>query len=602
MTLRPLNNRSLQNYPKIQIDRGSVIKPCVAEQTGAHLVDKSASSWKKIFYDVWYEGVPFILRHISNLKVPNNSNKYYTFLVQAIKYVALLMLHIHRVYLYIYEYFYPYSLMSLDEVCKEFARCSNWNESVIRAFAWHPNYNRCALAVCNDFVYVYEEATRIRVLRHNHQRKIVDIAWQPNNKEILVVASQTHIIIWRISETTSGLRDISKSSNFTYLAPGLHFIKKDKELNIGSVSRNENLNGFADNSLSSQSNDKNMRILENILPPPITSIQFDQTGNKLYACSPNSSKIAILDISKIFNNSPAQNDSNDKNIKYLRKFGQGVTKLLWSPQKNRLASANTSLSLRVFEPFKWTCNKWPIQGGIIQDMVWSKPSGHMLLIANKNEPYLYSLPFLDTPQANDVGGNKSIMRALDLSATRNEFGGMVGGRVQSLAWDKNGKRLAISFKDNPESILLYKTAERPTVEFQQLGMIQSDNGSLPLLLDFHDKFENGSLLTICWSDGNCQHIPLSYGPQEQNNRNGMRRDDQFDKSFDQSMINLNETNQSPKTPKSLTNFCHVSGNNSISSFSTSLLPINKVQHQTTLFSLSAKLPYENNISSTSSDS
>lgn len=570
MTLRPLNNRSLQNYPKIQIDRGSVIKPCVADRDTDNHIDKPPSSWRKLIYDIWHKGIPFILQRVSDLKVPSNSNKYYIYLIQAIKYVALLMLHIHRVYLYIYEYFYPYSLMSLDEVCVEFSRCPRWNESVIRAFAWHPNYDRCALAVCNDIIYVYEGANRIRLLRHNHQRKIVDLAWQPNNKEVLVVATQTNIILWRISDIKIS-KESSRSSNITYLAPGLHFIKPDKELS-----------------------DDNFKLLENILPPPIVSIQFDQSNEKVYACSPNSSRIAILDISKIFN-PDTRTHPKDKGIEYLWRFGQGFTKVLWSPQKNRLATATTSSFVRVFEPFKWSCNKWSLQGGIIQDMVWSKPSGRMLLMANKNEPYLYALPFLDSPQANDVGGNKSIMMALDLTATRSEFGDFVGGRIQSVAWDKNGKRLAISFKDNPQSILLYKTIERPTVDFQQLGMIQSDNGSLPLLLDFHDKFENGSLLTICWSDGNCQHIPLGHGPQEQLTRNGIVRDDKFDKSPNQSTKNFNESIQSPRTPKSLTNFCQVSGNNSITSLSTSLLPINKVQHQTTLFSLSPRNPLlENN--------
>lgn len=591
MTLRPLNNRSLQNYPKIHIDRGSVIKPCVANQATDNHIDRPATSWMKIIHDIWHKGIPFILHHISEMKVPIQSNKYYIYLIQAIKYVALLMLHIHRVYLYIYEYFYPYSLMSLDEVCVEFSRSPKWNESVVRAFAWHPNYDRCALAICNDIIYVYEKATRIRLLRHNHQKKIIDLAWQPNNKEVLVVATQTHIILWRISDTQAH-NDISRSSNITYLAPGLHFIKKDKEPH--KIATQKNGIQTNDNSMSTQVSDNNLKLLEYILPPPIVSIQFDQSSGKLYACSPNSSKIAIVDVNGVLNSKNLRIDAKDKNIEYLWRFGQGITKVLWSPQQNRLASATTSSLVRVFEPYGWSCNKWPIPGGIIQDIAWSRPSGRMLLIANKNEPCLYALPFFDSPQANDVGGNKSIMKALDLTATRSEFGDLVGGRVQSIAWDRDGKRLAISFKDNPQSILLYKTIEKPTLEFQQLGMIQSDNGSLPLLLDFHDKFENGSLLTICWSDGNCQHIPLSHGPQEQHSRNSSFRDDNLDKSLDQSSKNFSDSAQSPKAPKSLTNFCHVSGNNSITSFSGSLLPINKVQHQTTLFSLSPRPPLSEN--------
>lgn len=593
----PLNiNQSLQNYPKIQIDRGSVIKPCVANQVAAdQFIEGPASSWKKILHDVWHEGIPFILRCVSDLHVPTNSNKYYTHFIRAVKYLALLMLHIHRVYLYIYGYFYPYSLLSLDELCNEFSRCPNWTESVIRAFAWHPNHDRCAVAICNDYIYVYEGPTRIRVLRHNHQRKIVDLAWKPNDKEILVVATQTHIILWRVSSNKSGSLGL-KEGIHNQILPGMHLILREKESQLNGSPRREVSDNNLDLTGSSQASGKNLKLLANVLPAPIVSIQFDLSGDKLYACSPNSSKIAIIDVSALFSTDSAK---DDQQVEYLQKYGQGITKLLWSPDKSRLVTATTSSFFRVFEPYQWTCNKWTIQSSVVQDMVWSKPMGRMLLIANKTESCLYALPFLDNSQPKDVGGNKSLMKALDLAATRSEFGDLVGSRVQSLAWDKNGKRLAISFKDNPESILLYRTVEKPTVEFHQLGVIKSDNKSIPLLMDFHDKFKNGALLTICWSDGNCQHLPLCYTPNEQT-RPGFSSNNGLNGSLNQSFNTSSEFNSSPKTPRSLTNFCHVSGNNSITSFPSSMMPMSRLQHQTTLFSLSDKsLLMKNNTSNDS---
>lgn len=541
ISARSFNNQNLQNYPSIQIDRGSVIKPCVADQIAAdQFLDSPKPGWRRMVSDIWQQGIIFILKHISNLNEPSNSNKYYCYFIKAVKYVALLMLHIHSVYLYLYGYFFPYSLMTLDEVCDEFSRCPKWSEAVIRAFSWHPNQDRCALAICNDYIYVYEGGTRIRVLRHNHQRKIVDLAWQPSSRDILVVATQTNIIIWRVIESGGPLnfRDTSRASNITYIVPRLQFISYEpKRPHVNGISKHSSMDITADGVNSLQHSSEHMfQILENVLPPPIISIQFDLSGDKLLACSPNSSKIAVIDMKKVLNSDVLLTDKNEKPIEYIRRMGQGVTRLLWSPEKTRLVTATTSTFFRVFEPFKWTCRKWPSQGSVIQDMVWSKPSGRMLLIANKEEACLYALPFLDTPQAGDVGGNKSIMKALDLSATRNELGGFVGGRVQSFAWDKNGKRLAISFKDNPESILLYRTTEKPTVEFHQIGILQSENSSTPLLMEFHDKFKDGSLLTICWSDGNCQHVPLKY-PSE-------------------------EPSSPPKTPRSLTSFCQVSGNKS----------------------------------------
>lgn len=571
---RPYNNSlvpSTKNYPKIHIDRGSLIKPYVADIRATDIyVHKQTSNWRKIIHDIRHEGLPFILKFVSDLKIPNNANKYYIHLVKAIKYIALLMLHLHRVYLYIYGYFYPYSLMTCDEICDEFSRNYKLSEAVIKSFAWHPNYDRCAVAICNDFIYVYDGPTRIRVLRHNKQEKIVDLAWQPNVKEILVVATQTSIIIWRISESNnysnSNQLNIMKNNNLINLiGPSSRLIKTEKESSAnGSMNKvngnlstlNNDTSGVRDGVVNSSSNsitiknqisNQNFILLENLLPPPIISIQFINDGSKLYACSPNSSKIAILDINNLVyhKNESSSLEKQSDHIKYLRKFGQGITKVAWSPDNKRMALGTTSNFTRVYEAFNWTCNKWSTQN-VIQDMIWSRPTGRILLMASKNESALYALPFLDNAQPNDVGGNKSMMKALDLNATaRGEFEELVGGCIQSFAWDKEGKRLAISFKDDPESIILYNTVEAPTIEFHQIGVIQSGNKSTPLLMDFHDNFKNGSLLTICWSDGNIQHIPFNYKQPYSHNRT-------MKNSFIESSDQL-----SPKTPRSLTNFFYV---------------------------------------------
>jgi hypothetical protein len=587
-SIRPFVTQNLQNYPQIHIDRGSVIKPCNADQNAAdQFIHRHKTSWKRVFYDIWQEGIPLILRWLSNLKTTSNTSIYHPYIAKALKYVAFILLHIHRIYQMIYGYFFPYAFMPLDEVCDEFSRCTKWSEAVIRAFSWHPDHDRCALAICNDYIYVYQGSSRIKVLRHAQQRKITDMAWQPSNKEILVVSTQTNIIIWRICETYNSQLNFSRGT--AYLTPGLQLIMRAKESPITANGTMKQVNVSANSQCDSISNNQHMnskdfKILNNVLPAPIITIRFDSSGNRLYACSPNSCKIAVLDIDRLFNSDSSESPNVDqKPIEYITKYGQGITRLMWSPHMNRLAAATTSFLVRVFEPSKWSSNSWSLED-LVQDFVWSKPHGRILLIAKKSEPILYALPFLDDPQAGDVGGNKSLVKALDLSATVSESGDMVGGLIQSLAWDKNGKRLAISFKENPESILLYKTVERPTVEFHQLGLIQNENRSLPLLLNFHDNFKNGSLLTVCWSDGTCQHIPMFYMPDERM-PNGATGNDSLNRTSNNSFLNnSNQDLASPsRTLRSLTNFCHVSGNNSISSY-----PINRIQHQTTLFSLSAR--------------
>lgn len=459
--------QSPKNYPDLHIDRTTVIKPCVAQEKASDLfLDKSISRWSQL---------------LTRLR----------FIVEFFKHV----------YLVIRGYFYPYSSYPLDEVCDIFSRCAKWSTSPIRAFAWHPNHDRCALAICNDYIYIYQGATRIRILRQVNQYKIVDLAWKPDDANVLAVATQTKIIIWSLT--------LDQSTHFDLIDPRLS--------------------------------------------PPIVSIQFN--GNELFACSPNSYRIAAIDL---------RNISESPKVRYIGSLGPGVTRILWSANGKRLACTTTSSNFRVFEPYLWSSRSWKIEGHLIQDMAWSRPNGRMLLLASRNEPCVYALPFLDQPEANDVGGNKSLMRVLNLQPTRSEMG-TIGGSVQSLAWDKNGQRLAVSFKDNTGSVLLYRTLERQTVEFQQLGIIQSKNNSSAQLIQFHDNFKEGSLLTVCWSDGSCQHVTFNYSNHEHT-------------SLYESRSNINS--DVAKSPRSMTSFCHVSD--------TLMLPLGKSQHQNGLFSTRAR--------------
>lgn len=595
MSFPAVSGRNIQNYPRIAIDRGSVIKPCVNHQVAAEqFIDRPTRTWRKILHDAYHDGFPYLLRQASNLTVPAGSNTYYAILIRILKFLAMFVLYVHQIYIFIYGHFYPYSLLSLDEVCDEFSRCPKWTEAVIRAFAWHPNHNRCAVAICNDYVYVYEDATRIRALRHNQQRNIVDLAWHPTNQRVLVVATQLYIIIWDITSSHDTLISTKDNSNLVNLKPGI--LLRHLTPAVDTSLKTPDSSVMTEGGTSALAA-KNLRILENILPAPIISIRFDFDGGILYACSPNSSKIAIIDIDKVLSSDEKSPDRTSKHIQYKRKFGQGITRLAWSPDGSRLASSTTSSYIRVFERFRWSSREWASKG-LIQDLAWSKPSGRMLLIAIKDEPCLYTLPFLDDAQANDVGGNKSLMKAVDLSETTSEYGTSIGGRVQAMAWDKNGKRLAVSFKDNPESVILFKTVERPTFEFHQVGVIESDNGSSALLLDFHDKYKDGSLLTICWSDGQCQHLPLMYSAMEQG-RDISVRDFTMDNHADLSVNSPNGVNSPARNARSLTNFCHVSKNNSMTSYSPRLMPLSRVQHQTTLFSLSQHSILDENDSSNS---
>lgn len=578
-------------YPKIQIEPASLIKPCLSSKSAkdSFTVDRPTSKWRNLIHVIRNEGLLWILKTISTIDVSATKNKYYAYGLKAAQILALAMLKMHQMYKTIYGYFYPYSMLSDDDVCDIFSRCFEWSSGIIRAFAWHPNYDRCAVAISNDCVHIYESSNRTRLLRHHHQRKIVDMCWHPNDKELLVVATQTNLIMWLVPETHSNKPFSTTASYNQLIVPRSQAIKAKANNNEDLATNRTNFNhvdGFKSNQINNTNSIMGLaqttnpkvvhRIIYDFIKPPITCIKFDIDGNKLFVCSPNSTSIKVINIKELLGISSNTNE----HISQLTNWDlHGVTRISWSPNKTRLVSATTSHFIRVYESIQWSSNKWSAFNNYVQDFVWSRPSGKFLLIAPSDEPCLYVLPFLDTAMANDVGGTKSIMKALDLSEQLGEDGNMVGGRVKSLVWDKNGKRLAISFKDNPDSVLLFKTSERPTVEFQQIGVVQNYTGSTPLLMEFHDKFKDGSLLTICWSDGNCQHVPMIYSVTDQN------PSDQSNNSGNQSS---NQAQKSVSSPRSLTNFCQSSSLNASSL--PSHVRLNKTQHHTTLFSTSIRSP------------
>lgn len=549
--------------PKISIDPATVIKPCITNQTAREsFIDKPMPSWKPFLCELKNEGLLSILRLLANLKLPPVANPYKFYCTKAIKLFATAILYLIQIYTSVYTYFYPYSQLSLDQLCDEFSRCHGWSTAVIRSFAWHPNYDRCALAICNDCIYVYEKTTKIRLLRHHHMRKIVDICWQPNNKEVLAVATQTKIILWHITEQHhDSVLSHSIKTQTSNIAPSLRLLSKarlnDTARSLANTLTSSQLNSTNNSTTHAQTESSNatakpnFRILENLLEPPIVSLKFDGTGQTLCASSPNSSKLVLINVDSLLSSNETSKQNNS-HVTYIRKYGQGMTRVVWSPTNNRLVVGTTSNYFRAFEPFGWSSSTWKTTG-LVKDMAWSKPEGRILLLATKESKCLYGLPFFDNPTAGDVGGNKSIVNVLDFTERQAESGNLVGGRVQAMIWDKSGKRLAVSFRDNSDSIMLFKTQEKPTVEFTQIGLIQSDNGSIPLIMEFHDKFKNGSLLTICWSDGNCQHIPLTYSLHEPAAK----------PSTPNGRLNASASlyQGSPAEPRSLTSFCHVTRKN-----------------------------------------
>jgi hypothetical protein len=94
-----------------------------------------------------------------------------------------------------------------------------------------------------------------------------------------------------------------------------------------------------------------------------------------------------------------------------------------------------------------------------------------------------------------------------------------GSKVQSLAWDKNGKRLAVLFADagdTSHSIAVYRTSCYPIMELVPGGLIHNA-GEIPVWSGFiNHHHSNNSMLISCWNNGEIMFTPLEYSQSQRN--------------------------------------------------------------------------------------
>ena len=97
---------------------------------------------------------------------------------------------------------------------------------------------------------------------------------------------------------------------------------------------------------------------------------------------------------------------------------RGICLLEWSPDGSKLLAASCGPSFRVWSADTWTPELWDGMSDRLQCAKWSQ-DGSLLLLAIRNEPFLYSLTFsgnegMDTSIREGVGGSKSAVKCVDL--------------------------------------------------------------------------------------------------------------------------------------------------------------------------------------------
>uniref|UniRef100_A0A8D0A8K3 Achalasia, adrenocortical insufficiency, alacrimia n=1 Tax=Sander lucioperca TaxID=283035 RepID=A0A8D0A8K3_SANLU len=341
------------------------------------------------------------------------------------------------------------------DMLAEFSQVLNWSDCVVRAFAWHPHTDKFAVALLDDSIKIYNpKSATTPTLKHRLQRSVAAVQWKPLCATALAVACQNCLLVWHVDPCSLSTRPSS---------------------------------GCA-------------QVLSHPGHSPITSIAWSPSGSLLVSASPMDTAMMVWDV------------ASESGVPLQRVGGGGVTFLSWSPDGSHVLASTPSALFRVWETRMWTCERWPCVKGRCQSGCWS-PDGSRLLFTVQGETVIYALTFTDTP------GSQAAAVVADLSETTfNTPDGdiIVGGEIQSLAWDPTGERLAVLLKGDPQAadrpaiIAVFKTRTNPIFELLPCGFVQGEPGTEPRLMQFHPNFQHGALLTVCWSSGRITHMPFYF--------------------------------------------------------------------------------------------
>ncbi|XP_010896004.2 aladin [Esox lucius] len=357
---------------------------------------------------------------------------------------------------------FPHLTLSSEEMTAEFSQVLDWSDCAVRGFAWHPHTQKCAVALLDDSIKIYNpKSSTSPTLKHRLQRSVAALQWKPLCASDLAVACHNCLLVWHVDPTSLSTRPSS---------------------------------GCA-------------QVLSHPGHSPVTSVAWSPSGSLLVSASPRDTAMLVWDVAV------------ESCVPLHRVGGGGVTHISWSPDGSRLMAATPSSLFRVWETRMWTCERWPSLKGRCQSGCWS-PDGSRLLFTVQGETVIYALTFTDTPglPLGMSGGPKAATVVADLSETSLDTPDgdtMVGGEIQSLAWDPRGERLAVLLKGDagagrPAMIAVFKTQINPAFKLLPCGFVQGEPGTEPRLMQFNPNFRHGAQLTVCWSNGKITHVAFYF--------------------------------------------------------------------------------------------
>ncbi|XP_040563476.1 aladin [Lepeophtheirus salmonis] len=379
-----------------------------------------------------------ILRGLENLGNKLGSN-------QERSIVSKIISEVLQVFSQIKDSLSPYPSVEPLTFIERYSSTRDWKNSPIRALRWHPQTSKIAVALSDDSIQIHCLSLIVSpILKYKLQKSVSCLAWRPFSSSELAVGTESGILIWVVDPSSVVARP--SASCVTKLSPG-------REL-------------------------------------PISSLEYDPSGQYLLACSPSEKDITIWNTWK-------------EDYVILRRFSSGgYHTASWSPCGRFAFTASTSNKIRLWNVNQhWSDEVWNIQNGYVNSAVWS-PCGKYLLFSTSEASQLFCITFGSSGESASAA-----VPIVELTFDEEDF----KGQVQSIKWDNIGERLAVGFH-NSDLIALFCSSNRPILSLSLIGLIRGEPEEYPIGMDFHYRLKetDSTILTIGWSSGRIQHFPMIY--------------------------------------------------------------------------------------------
>ncbi|KAF4047102.1 Anaphase-promoting complex subunit 4 WD40 domain [Phytophthora infestans] len=186
-----------------------------------------------------------------------------------------------------------------------------------------------------------------------------------------------------------------------------------------------------------------------------------------------------------------------------------LSSLYWSPTGEYLFVITESGVSLMWETLTWKRETWEVAAG---GCGWSS-DGRCLLVGLRNSALLYPYIFQGCPPSIDAQISSPALdfAEKELFSLDRSTSAIVGGKIQDVAWDPSGSRVAVTYQTSAigsheagtaKLVAIFSVAWQPFLIFTRSGLLRGPpNAGVPRRLAFASNFKHGALLSVAWSSG-----------------------------------------------------------------------------------------------------